>query len=491
MSILPIIGCALLLTIFFRNDEEGNSLWWCNHISLMSILIISIIVLIKSKSMKRSNDNISISIMFLIASFGTVAATYRNLGNTSVYAMCVTLSTPALLFFLKSKKTFLKTIVYALFITTFILVANSGSRTGIIAMSISGIFILSTHLRTKYLFLIIGIIFILLASALFFTKEESSTGRRFILERTIEMVYEKPFGWGKNGFEANYMNFQANYFKHKHNENAEMLADNVKHPLNEFLKITVDYGIQTLFILILFVIFILRYLILSKDTAHKTMLHFLIILLVWSCFSYPFSISFVQLMIMSYTIPVIPRIEYSPKQSIKTTILTFIFFILCVEVKAGIDDWKWNRAIEEFKNGNKKVATGIFDNYNSFLIERSNLLFSLATIEYNNKDYAQCIKVCNECKEYISSYELEIIIANSYMFLKDFNKAEEHYLKAGYMCPNRFIPLYQRFKIYKQLGETEKMQTLGNNILKKKIKVPSKKIDIILNNVRYELSHLQ
>ena len=29
MSTLPILGIALLLTVFFRNDGEGNSLWWC------------------------------------------------------------------------------------------------------------------------------------------------------------------------------------------------------------------------------------------------------------------------------------------------------------------------------------------------------------------------------------------------------------------------------------------------------------------------------
>ena len=58
------------------------------------------------------------------------------------------------------------------------------------------------------------------------------------------------------------------------------------------------------------------------------------------------------------------------------------------------------------------------------------------------------------------------------------------------MCPNRFIPLYKLFKIYKQLGDTEKMLKVGNIILNKKIKVPSQKIDIILNNVKYELKRI-
>ena len=55
------------------------------------------------------------------------------------------------------------------------------------------------------------------------------------------------------------------------------------------------------------------------------------------------------------------------------------------------------------------------------------------------------------------------------------------------MCPNRFVPLYKQFKIYKEQGDTARMISIGNEILTKKIKVHSRKIDIILNNVRYEL----
>ena len=55
------------------------------------------------------------------------------------------------------------------------------------------------------------------------------------------------------------------------------------------------------------------------------------------------------------------------------------------------------------------------------------------------------------------------------------------------MCPNRFVPLYKQFKIYKEQGDTARMISIENEILTKKIKVHSRKIDIILNNVRYEL----
>ena len=55
------------------------------------------------------------------------------------------------------------------------------------------------------------------------------------------------------------------------------------------------------------------------------------------------------------------------------------------------------------------------------------------------------------------------------------------------MCPNRFVPLYKKFKIYKEQGDTARMISISDEILSKRVKQPSLKIDIILNNVRYEL----
>ena len=59
------------------------------------------------------------------------------------------------------------------------------------------------------------------------------------------------------------------------------------------------------------------------------------------------------------------------------------------------------------------------------------------------------------------------------------------------MCPNRFVPLYKQFKIYKEQGDTARMISIENEILTKKIKVHSRKIDIINNNVRFEMQRIK
>ena len=487
--IITLLIIAIFLTVFCCSNNEGNASWWCSHLATTIILITAIAALLVQESLKENLQQIIVSILPVIALIGVLAAICNRSQNPSLYAMSVTMSAPTLLFFMREERNMVRFTALCLFIVCFFCVANSKSRTGCIAMVISTFFILPIFIkiRIKLLASIAFIIIMCVTGILFFTKADSSLGRKFILERSIDMIREKPGGRGIGGFESDYMEFQAVYFEHNNDEVAEILADDIKHPLNEFVKIAVDYGIITLILIIPVIAFVLYKLYSHKNSFSVAAFHFSLILLVWCCFSYPLSTPFVQLFIWIYTLPCIINIKIINRKGVKIIIGIVLIISTCIEGKATIDDCKWNVAIKEYHKGNIDKAMRVFQKYDSYLIDKGKLLYSLATIEYNNKNYAQCIEICKKCKQYISSYELEIMIANSYMLANDFTNAEKHYIKAEHMCPNRFIPLYQRFKIYREKGEWDKMLVLGNIILNKKIKVPSRKIDIILNNVKYEL----
>ena len=132
----------------------------------------------------------------------------------------------------------------------------------------------------------------------------------------------------------------------------------------------------------------------------------------------------------------------------------------------------------------------MFDKLKNIYGNDAEFLYSYATLLYNDKQYENALRVAEKCDSVSASYDLEILLANSYMFVGELDKAEKHYTQAYNMCPNRFVPLYKLFKIYKQRDDREEMLKVGNIILNKKIKVPSQKIDIILNNVKYELKRI-
>lgn len=70
------------------------------------------------------------------------------------------------------------------------------------------------------------------------------------------MIKDKPiWGHGYGAFQAKYMDCQAEYFKNITNSKFELLADNIKHPFNEFVKVAVEFGMTGLVIVLSIEIF--------------------------------------------------------------------------------------------------------------------------------------------------------------------------------------------------------------------------------------------
>lgn len=118
------------------------------------------------------------------------------------------------------------------------------------------------------------------------------------------------------------------------------------------------------------------------------------------------------------------------------------------------------------------------------------LSMSVATVLYNCSFYEKTISILQRYKESCTSYEAELMLANSYMFIGQNDMAEKSYTLAHYMCPVRFTPLYNLFKIYKRDNDIENMKRIGNQILTKRIKIYSSEIEIIRHNTRVELQRL-
>ena len=82
------------------------------------------------------------------------------------------------------------------------------------------------------------------AFILYSQKKDYANGRLLIWNVSVEMIKDKPlFGLGHDTFQAKYMNYQAEYFRNNPNSRYKLLADNVKHPFNEFIKVAVEFGI--------------------------------------------------------------------------------------------------------------------------------------------------------------------------------------------------------------------------------------------------------
>ena len=103
------------------------------------------------------------------------------------------------------------------------------------------------------------------------------------------MIAIKPwFGFGSGGFEAHYMDYQAQFFHRNPDSGYAILADTVQQPFNEFLRIAVDYGLGGLLGLLGMIVFLI--LCYQKcNSCYKDLAALsLCSITVFSLFSYPF-----------------------------------------------------------------------------------------------------------------------------------------------------------------------------------------------------------
>jgi O-antigen polymerase len=178
------------------------------------------------------------------------------------------------------------------------------ARAAIIAAGVStfvyGIRWLKTYTELKLSVIhysLVALVAVLLFSGLYLLKKDSANGRLLIWRCSAELIAQKPLvGHGKNGFIANYMNEQADYFTRHPDSKYTILADNIRHPFNEYIKSIVEYGIIGFFLIVLLLFYPFYY---SRKTSSKTAPAIRLSLLsiaICALFSYPLNYPSVRLM---------------------------------------------------------------------------------------------------------------------------------------------------------------------------------------------------
>ena len=79
----------------------------------------------------------------------------------------------------------------------------------------------------------------------------------------------------------------------------------------------------------------------------------------------------------------------------------------------------------------------------------------------------------------LADYNLQLLMADNCINTTQYDNAEKHLKLASLMCPARFVPLYELMKLYQLKGEEKKTIQIAEIILKKKVKVPSSKVEWI------------
>lgn len=111
----------------------------------------------------------------------------------------------------------------------------------------------------------------------------------------------------------------------------------------------------------------------------------------------------------------------------------------------------------------------------------------LQAILLENKQYDKSLELALKSRRYWADYDLELMIGENYQQKKEFTSAEKYYKSASMMCPSRFTPLYQLFKLYKQFGENRQAYEIAEVIIGKPIKINSITIRMMKREMEKEI----
>ncbi len=325
---------------------------------------------------------------------------------------------PFVLYKVEKKKKWMRFIYIVIAIAVIVCIILSQARAAIIASGVTtfvyGIWWLKSYTELKlsaihYFF--VALLAVLLFLGLYLLKKDSANGRILIWRCSAELIAQKPLvGHGTNGFIANYMNEQANYFILHPNSKYAMLADNIRHPFNEYIKSIVEYGIVGFFLIVLLLFYPFYY---SRKTTSKTASAIRLSLLsiaICALFSYPLNYPFVRLMlIVLFTFLLTfnneERISISNNFSVKIIILLFSLGLLSATTYQSFYEREWYKAAHKSLRGETNQMLPLYKKLYTHLYRNELFLYNYSAELNVAGHYKESQKISRECDDIWADYD--------------------------------------------------------------------------------------
>lgn len=274
---------------------------------------------------------------------------------------------------------------------------------------------------------ITSVIVILIMAGVFFLKKDSAIGRLHIWHMELRAIAEEPLtGHGKGSVLGVYGDTQAEYFAEKERpEIITKVAGCPEYAFNEYLKIGVEYGIPAMLGVILVLILLITILLkLQSPLAYG-----LITLCVFAFFSYPLE---------------------------------------AIHIKSDAEnDWdsiRYLSSMELYEDATVELAplyNDLKDNYR--------YMYDYGYALHKCKRYQESTDILNEGAAISSDPMFYNIVGKNYEAMGLYEEAEQAYLRAHYMVPQRLFPLTLLMRMHIRLGNNNEALRYGKMILAKPV----------------------
>ena len=360
----------------------------------------------------------------------------------------------------------------------------SQSRIGVlVALLITMFFIVYTSTSKTRRILICGcvLMFVMALFVCLSIKTDSTEGRKFILYRSLEMIKDKPlFGFGFGGFKLHYMDYQAEFFSSNQETSYSMLADNIKHPLNEYVKIIIECGIVGFLGIILGMLFLYWFINKKYRVIDFSMFLSLLSIALLGLFSYPLQYPHTWLIL---TLPVF--LAYIKSLNIcrgyhYSLLVSSVLAILVFSVRIN-KELQWGYVYHNHQNIEREELLLRYEKLYTYFKSNPYFLYNYAHMLYQNHKYNNALVIANECYHYWHDYSLEILRGDIYDSIGYKDYAVYIFINASHMCPNRFMPLHKLFRMALKQQNYDLAKFYAKAVLSKPIKVDSAEVQFIRN----------
>ena len=113
-------------------------------------------------------------------------------------------------------------------------------------------------------------------------------------------------------------------------------------------------------------------------------------------------------------------------------------------------------------------------------------LYNYSAELFQAERYKESLAIAMECHRHWADYDVELLLGDLYEHLEQSRKAEQCYRRASYMCPSRFVPLYQLVMLLKKEKRLVEVNQIAYEIINKPEKIRSP----IISLIKREMSNL-
>jgi O-antigen polymerase len=85
--------------------------------------------------------------------------------------------------------------------------------------------------------------------------------------------------------------------------------------------------------------------------------------------------------------------------------------------------------------------------------------------------YCESLEILDKCRTRLNDYDLQLLFADNYLNTGDTLTALKSYELASNMIPCRFVPLFQKFQIFKEMKKNGEAAAVARQIVNKEIEI--------------------